>query len=56
VVQFRLALENIEQNSEAIHAYKNVRKLFLDMGLNAHVKDCDDALKVLSQEIDRADG
>ncbi len=44
-----LSLENVNRESDALGAYRNARKLFQAMELDANVQDCNDAIERLSQ-------
>ena len=43
------ALEKVKQKSEAVDAYGNARQLYQEMGLDADVQDCDEAIERVSQ-------
>lgn len=52
-----LTLEQlVGQESEAMLAYENARKLFQEMGLDACIENCNDAIQHLSEELDRSRG
>jgi tetratricopeptide (TPR) repeat protein len=47
-----LALSNVNRVPDAMGAYRNARQLYSDMGLEAKVQDCDEALHHLSSALE----
>jgi len=44
-------LRNINREAEAIAAYQNARELYQSMGLDANVKNCDNAIQEIEKSL-----